>query len=285
MFGWRGVEFLAPETLRLTAERIGPRSAYSIFSDKGYPRVELIVDRSRSYDGASVSLWVERVVKSRQAAKWEDVKSSAGEVFGHKAMKITGRIEGGRFVAYAWACSGVLNFLKLNLREGEEHWGEVFRSIRCHRGDGMMLLRLYEFQILTPNTLWIKSISSTTGVFSLVMEDGDTVVVLERAGPASALGLDIQQWLRKLYAKRLDRFKVFLGSEPRGPREETPHVAEVYPIHPKGFAVRRRTVGLTETWYCDLNDRYWAVSKISFSRKVDLSKLPKIAVDCHVKRL
>lgn len=285
LIGWRGVEFLVPSDLRLTAERIGPRSAYSIFSDKGYPRVELIVDRSRSYDGVGVRSWVDRMISGKSASKWEDVKISEGEMYGHKALRITGRVEDGRFIAYAWSCSGVLNFVKLNLRQGDEQWTEMFRSLRCHRADGMMLLRLYEFQVLAPHNLWISSISSTTGVFSLVLEDDESVVVIERAGPVEALGVEIHQWLRKFHAKRLEKYRVYIGSEPRGQGEEHGHEATAYPIHPKGLAIRRKTIGLTETWVCDLNKRYWALSRISFSRRTDLSKLPKMTIDCHAKRL
>ncbi|MEM2067731.1 MAG: hypothetical protein QXQ48_05520 [Nitrososphaerota archaeon] len=285
LVGWRGVEFFAPETLRLTAERIGPRSAYSIFSDRGFPRVELIVDRSTRYDAAVLSQWVERVVKSREAGKWEDVKKSEAEIFGHKALRVTGRAEGSRFVAYAWTCSGVLKFLKINLQQSDEHWADVFRSLRCHRSDGMMLIRLYEFQILVPSRLWISSVNSATGRFSLTLEDEGNVVLIERAGPAAALGLEIRQWLKKYHAKRLEGLGVFIGSEPRAKKEEAGHGALTYPVHPKGLAIRRKTVGMTEVWLCDVNDRYWAFTAIRPGRKTAPPELPQISIDCHAKKL
>jgi hypothetical protein len=285
LIGWRGIEFLAPETLRLAAERIGPHSSYSVFSDKGYPRVEIIVDRSKNYDAVGLAQWVERLIKSRQAEKWADVEKYEGEIFGHRALKITGRVEAGRFIAYAWACSGVLKFFKLNLQQESEDWAAIFRSLKCHRSDGMMLLSLYEFQILAPSTLWISAINSTTGMFSLVLEDENNVVVIERAGPAAALGLEMTQWLKKFHSKLLEKYKVFIGREPLAAREEGAHQAVAYPIHPKGLAVRRKTIGLSQVWLCDVNDRFWALSEISYARKTSLTQLPKIRIDCHAKTL
>lgn len=285
LIGWRGIEFFAPGTLRLAAERIGPHSSYSIFTDEGYPRVELIVDKSKNYNGVGLTQWVERLIQSRQAEKWSDVKKYEAEVFGHKALKITGYVEGGRFIAYAWVCSGVLKFFKLNLqREGEE-WEDVFRSLKCHRSDGMMLLSLYEFQILAPSTLWISAIKSTTGIFSLTLEDANNVVLVERAGPAAALGLEMEQWLRRYHSKTLEKYKVFIGREPRASREEGGHQAIIYPIHPKGLAVRRKTLGLAEAWLCSINDRYWTISTISYSRKTTPTQPPNIKIDCHAKTL
>ncbi len=285
LIGWRGIEFLAPETLRLAAERIGPHSSYSIFSDKGYPRVEIIVDRSKNYDAIGLLQWVERLVKSRQAEKWTDIKKYEAEVFGHRALRITGRVEDGRFIAYAWSCAGVLKFFKLNLHQEDEEWADIFRSLKCHRSDGTMLLSLYEFQILAPSTLWISAINSTTGTFSLVLEDENTVVVIERAGPAAALGLEMTQWLRKFHSKRLEKYKVFIGREQRAVREDGGHQAITYPIHPKGLAVRRKTIGLAETWLCNVNDRFWALSAISYAKKTASTQLPKIRIDCHAKAL
>lgn len=247
--------------------------------------MELIVDRSKNYDGIGLLQWVERLIKSRQAEKWTDVKKYEAEVFGHRALKITGYVEGGRFIAYAWTCAGVLKFFKLNLQQEGEDWADTFRSLKCHRSDSMMLLSLYEFQILTPSTLWISAINSTTGAFSLVLEDENNVVVIERAGPAAALGLEITQWLRKFHSKILEKYKVFIGREPRPVREEVGHHAISYPIHPKGLAVRRKTIGLTEAWLCNVNDRFWALSAIGYGRLTSLSQLPKIRIDCHAKVL
>lgn len=245
----------------------------------------MIVDRSKSYDQAGLSQWIDKLVKSRQAAKWEDIKKAEAEIYGHKALKIAGRVESGRFIAHAWLCSGRLNFMKLNFQEGEEKWADLFRGIRCHRADGIMLLSLYEFQISAPSNLWTTIVNSTTGSFFIALEDENTVVLLERAGPTAALGLDKSQWLRGFHAKRLEKYRVLLGSEPRLPPMETPHEAMAYPIHPKGLAIRRKTLGVANVWRCDVNDRYWVCSIISFGRGAALSKLPKIAVNCHFKGL
>ncbi|GBC71846.1 hypothetical protein HRbin02_01635 [Candidatus Calditenuaceae archaeon HR02] len=285
LIGWRGIEFFAPGTLRLAAERIGPHSSYSIFSDKGYPRVELIIDKSKNYDSIGLLQWVERLIKSRQAEKWEDVKKYEAEVFGHRALRITGHVEGGRFIAYAWVCAGMLKFFKLNLQRESEDWLDIFRSLKCHRSDGMMLLSLYEFQILAPSTLWISAINSTTGAFSLVLEDENNVVVVERAGPAAALGMDMTQWLRRFHSKILDKYKVFIGREPCSARGEGGHQTITYPIHPKGLAVRRKTLGLVEAWLCNVNDRFWALSAISYAKKTAPTQLPNIKINCHSKAL
>jgi len=285
LVGWRGIEFLAPESLRLTAERIGPRSSYTVFSDRGYPRLELIIDRSRSYDQAGLSQWVDRLIRGKEASKWQDIKKSEAEIYSHKALKITGRVETGKFIAYVWPCSGRLNFVKLNFQQGEEGLTDLFRSLRCHRADGNMLISLYEFQISAPSHLWTSVVTATTGAFFVALEDENTVVLLERAGATVAMGMDSSEWLKKFHAKRLERYRVFLSFETHPPIHEMPHGATSHPIHPKGFAIRRKTIGITNVWRCEVNDRFWACSIMSFGRGASLSRLPKITVNCHWKKL
>jgi len=285
VYGWRGVEFLAPDGLRITAERIGPKSSYTVFSESGYPRLELIIDRSRTYRVEDVKGWVEAVLRGKSAESWGDVRRDEGEVYGHRAVRVTGRIGDGRFISYAWSCGGVLNYVKINLKSGEEEWAETLGTMRCHRSDGMMLLRLYEFRILAPRTLWITSVTSTPGSFSMTLEDGASAVILERAGPIAALGLGLREWVKKYHAKKLDKYTAYPGLEEALTRVGGEHESSVYPIHPKGIAVRRRVIGETEAWSCSINERFWAISRISLERRPDPRRLPSILIECHAQRL
>ena|GEM_PF-796384 len=284
LIGWRGVEFYAPPSLRLAAERVGPQSSYSIFTDMGYPRLELIVDRSRSYGFADLGPWIDRLVKSREKDKWEILDRDETTVGGHRGLRVTGTASGARFQAYAWSCAGRLNFLKINMLESEEDLSRLLRSIKCHRPDPATLIALYEFQIRVPTTLWTTSLIATAGDLCLFMEDQSRILVIERGGPVEVLGRSLEQWLKDFHQKKLDRYKVFIGS--RAVEEEAqPHDALNLHIHPKGLIVRRKVVGVTRAWICDVNSRYWAYSIISLERGPSIKNLPPIEVNCHFRKI
>ncbi len=286
LIGWRGIELHAPPSLRLTAERVGPQSSYSIFTDQGYPRLELIVDRSRGYGFPDLGGWVDRLVKSREKDKWEILGRGEAAVGGHQGLRIVGSVGGAKFVAYTWPCRGRLNFLKINLMGGEdeEDASSLVKSVRCHRPDAFSVIALYEFQIRVPATLWTTSLIATAGDLCLYMEDQHVAAVIERGGPVEVLDLSLEQWLREYHQKKLERYKVFIGKQSRVLRDQ-PHDTWAFHVHPKGLMVRRKVVGVTRAWRCDLNSRYWACTVMSLERRFRIDSLPNLEVDCHARKV